>query len=94
MPLALAGPPSVDPIEEPCSPAERDFRYAPSSFEGMFCRAAVLRSDCKEFRLFFDSLVNPAAPICGIFAALRQVAGNALAVQFKGLAFETFEKLN
>ena len=28
--------------------------------------------DCKEFCLFFDSLANPAAPIRGIYASLRQ----------------------
>jgi len=36
-------------FKAPCSPAERDFRYAPSSFlQGIL--------DCKEFCLFFDSL--------------------------------------
>ncbi len=42
-----------------------------SKLQGMFCRAAVLRSDCKEFCLFFDSLAFPAAS-----------CGNALAVQY------------
>ena len=54
-------------MEAPCSPAERDFRYAPSSLQGIF--------DCKEFCLFFDSLAFPAAPISGISAMLQQAAG-------------------
>ena len=61
-------------MEAPCSPAERDFRCAPSSLQGSF--------DCKEFCPFFDSLSNPAAPLGGIFATLRQAAGNALAMQY------------
>ena len=42
----------------------RDFRYAPTSSQVMLCFAAVLRSDCKAFYQFFDSLANPAAS-CG-----------------------------
>ena len=48
-----------------------------ASLQGMFCLAAVLRSDCKEFYQFFDSLANPAVH--------RRRTGNPLAVQFKGL---------
>ena len=43
-------------IETPCSKLQR-----------MFCLAAVLRSDCKEFYQFFDSLANPSAS-CGVSA--------------------------
>ncbi len=34
----------------------------------------------KVFCLIFDSLANPAAPLSGISASLRQATGNALAV--------------
>ena len=44
-------------IKEPCSPAERDFRSAPTSLQGIL--------DCKAFYQFFDSLANPAAPLAG-----------------------------
>jgi len=44
-------------FEEPCSPAMRDFRYAPTSWQqGIF--------DCKVFRQIVYSLTNPAAS-CG-----------------------------
>ncbi len=40
-----------------------------SKLQGMFCRAAVLRSDCKEYCHFLNRLLTP-----------QQAAGNALAV--------------
>jgi hypothetical protein len=42
-------------MEALCSPAERDFRYAPSSLQGIF--------DCKEFVLIFYSLAFPTAEL-------------------------------
>ncbi|MEE8429834.1 MAG: hypothetical protein V3S16_01135 [Candidatus Desulfatibia sp.] len=35
-------------LKNPAAPLERDFRCAPTSLQGMFCLAAMLRSDCKE----------------------------------------------
>ena len=52
-------------MESPCSPAERDFRYAPppmnrdlrfastSWMQGMFCRAAVFRATVRNLAGFF-----------------------------------------
>jgi len=76
-------------LKNPAAPLMRDLRWTPASWlQGMFCLAAVLRATVRSSANFlirsltFTCLWQAAAPLGGIFATLRQAAGNALAVQF------------